>query len=127
MLFWPLNEEKVATIMPVVADKLEEQCLACDRVHWCGFRSWGGKECANIPPGAKSYDPTPDEMLDAIGGIYLPERYVRNMKRRKTKRPSPISFRLPQEVLDHFGKGTPGWQKRVVKVLLDFARTKADP
>lgn len=44
------------------------------------------------------------------------------VKKRKTKQKPPTSIRFPQEVLDHFGYGTPGWQSRIVAVLLKTAR-----
>ena len=47
---------------------------------------------------------------------------VRSAKNGKAKRAKPDTIRFPQEVKDFFGKGTPGWQKRINEVLLDYAR-----
>jgi len=108
--------------MPVLSYKLAEPCAQCQRDYWCGFSSFQKKPCENIPPGAICYDPTPEEELEALGGMYLPKRYVRNEQRRKIKRKPPISIRFPDEVVEHFKKDGPGWQGRISRVLLDYVR-----
>jgi uncharacterized protein (DUF4415 family) len=88
---------------------------------------------AKAPTGQIVRKPEPSKLKEAWSAL---ERHVdeplvaappkknsvRSAKEGEAKRAAPQSIRFPQEVLDHFGYKTAGWQKRINDVLIDFVR-----
>lgn len=112
--------------------KLDKTCF-CGRNYWCEKPG-----CASDPHKPKPAEPLmpwddgyEERKVQKVAEPPQAKRATAPTKKivaeDKAKRAPPQSIRFPQEVLDHFGYKTSGWQKRINDVLTEYARTKRSP
>lgn len=114
--------------MSATADKLDHMCRRCKEYVWCGKEKYFGVDCPERPPGQIVHKSVSIEERKKAPPVSEPRRQeVEKAMIEKAKQPPPNSIRFPKEVLDHFDAGTPGWQRRINLVLLEYARKNPKP